>query len=87
MNLGRGRDVRKAGYVTRERIGRRNHYTVDGKVRMRHPSQVEHEIGELLALLSLKDADNGRSESCPLRRLRAGLSVSSETLPSCEQNR
>ena len=55
-------DLVEAGYVTRKRIGRRNHYSVDGSVRMRHPSQGGHEIGELLSLLSLEDADDGRSE-------------------------
>ena len=55
-------DLVEAGYVTRKRIGRRNHYTVDGRVRMRHPSQFEHEIGQLLDLLSLEDAENGRPE-------------------------
>jgi len=55
-------DLVEAGYVARERIGRRNHYTVDGSARMRHPSQIEHEIGELLSLLSLEDTENGRSD-------------------------
>ena len=44
-------DLVEAGYVTRERIGRRNHYRIDRKVRMRHPAQREHRIGELLGLL------------------------------------
>jgi DNA-binding MarR family transcriptional regulator len=45
-------DLVEAGYVTRERIGRRNRYRVNRKARMRHPAQREHPIGELLALLS-----------------------------------
>ncbi len=48
-------DLVEAGYVTRERIGRRNHYRIDRKVRMRHPAQREHPIGELLGLLSEED--------------------------------
>ena len=54
-------DLVGAGYVTRERIGRRNHYTVDRSARMRHPSQFEHEIGELLDLLRLDDPEGSRS--------------------------
>ena len=46
----------EAGYVTRERAGRRNRYALDRNVRMRHPSQFNHEIGELLDLLRLDDA-------------------------------
>jgi predicted ArsR family transcriptional regulator len=54
-------DLVAAGYVTREREGRRNRYSLDRSVRMRHPSQVDHEIGELLDLLRLDGAvDTGR---------------------------
>jgi len=41
----------EAGYVQREREGRRNHYVLDRSVPMRHPSQLNHEIGDLLDLL------------------------------------
>jgi DNA-binding MarR family transcriptional regulator len=47
-------DLVEAGFVTRKRIGRRNHYTVDRDVAMRHPSQADHRIGELLDLLQLE---------------------------------
>ena len=53
-------DLVEADYVARERLGRRNHYTVNTGVRMRHPSQREHEIGELLDLLRLEDSDGKR---------------------------
>jgi DNA-binding MarR family transcriptional regulator len=53
-------DLVEADYVTRERVGRRNHYTVNTRLRMRHPSQREHEIGELLDLLRLDDSDGRR---------------------------
>jgi DNA-binding IclR family transcriptional regulator len=49
-------DLVTAGYVSREREGRRNHYTLNRKARMRHPSQREHEIGELLDLLRMDDS-------------------------------
>jgi DNA-binding transcriptional ArsR family regulator len=46
-------DLVDAGYVTKEREGRRNRYALNRNVRMRHPSQFDHEIGELLDLLRL----------------------------------
>ena len=46
-------DLIDSGYVTRERVGRRNHYTVKPDIAMRHPSQEGHDIGELLDLLTL----------------------------------
>jgi DNA-binding IclR family transcriptional regulator len=53
-------DLVEADYVTRERVGRRNHYTVNTGLRMRHPSQREHEIGELLDLLRLDHTEGDR---------------------------
>jgi predicted transcriptional regulator len=44
-------DLVEAGYLERERIGRRNRYVLHKHAPMRHPAQVEHEIGELLNLL------------------------------------
>ena len=43
----------EGGYVTKTREGRRNRYALDPSVEMRHPSQVGHEIGELLDVLRL----------------------------------
>lgn len=48
-------DLVEAGYLTRERIGRRNRYRINRRVRMRHPAQREHRIGELLGLLSSEE--------------------------------
>ena len=45
-------DLIETGYITSERIGRRNHYTVNPDVAMRHPAQENIDIGELLDLLS-----------------------------------
>ena len=39
------------GYLARERQGRRNQYTVESKLRLRHPLVEGREIGELLDLL------------------------------------
>ena len=40
------------GYVERERRGRRNHYTVRGTRPLRHPSNADHTIGDLIGALS-----------------------------------
>jgi DNA-binding MarR family transcriptional regulator len=44
-------DLVDAGYVTRERTGRRNQYTINRDLEMRHPAQLGFEIGPLLDLL------------------------------------
>jgi len=53
-------DLVEAGYVSRKREGRRNLYELNRELRMRHPSQFDHEIGELLDLLRL---DEGSGDS------------------------
>jgi predicted transcriptional regulator len=45
-------ELEEAGYVVRERVGRRNRYVVNRDVALRHPLEAHHEIGELLSLLS-----------------------------------
>jgi len=49
-------DLIDSGYVERQRVGRRNHYSINTDIAMRHPAQDGHDIGELLALLKLDDA-------------------------------
>jgi DNA-binding MarR family transcriptional regulator len=49
-------DLIESGYVESERIGRRNHYSVNPDIAMRHPAQEGHDIGEVLRLLKLDDA-------------------------------
>ncbi|MEO8696572.1 MAG: winged helix-turn-helix domain-containing protein [Acidimicrobiales bacterium] len=44
-------DLVECGYVTRTREGRRNRYAVNREGRLRHPMQIDHTIGELLAAL------------------------------------
>jgi DNA-binding MarR family transcriptional regulator len=46
-------DLAESGFVERERMGRRTRYTLNRERTMRHPSQFDHEIGELLDLLAL----------------------------------
>jgi predicted ArsR family transcriptional regulator len=44
-------DLANEGYIVRERIGRRNHYRVNGDRPMKHPAVETHRIGELLSAL------------------------------------
>jgi len=49
------RDLTEAGFITRERVGRRNRYVINRELPMRHRAQYDHEIGELLDLLQLDE--------------------------------
>jgi predicted HTH transcriptional regulator len=44
-------DLVDAGYVTRQKSGRRNVYTVCHDVPFRHPLEAQHAVGDLLAML------------------------------------
>jgi predicted transcriptional regulator len=55
-------DLVDAGFLQRERVGRRSRYVIDRGVEMRHPAQAGHDIGELLALLALDGAPERRSD-------------------------
>jgi DNA-binding IclR family transcriptional regulator len=44
-------DLVAEGYVTRERVGRRNHYSIDPNRTMRHPALASHTIADLLEKL------------------------------------
>jgi predicted transcriptional regulator len=54
-------DLVEAGYLQRERVGRRNRYVIDETMVMRHPEQKSHEVGELLALLRRDPEDTASS--------------------------
>jgi len=45
-------DLEAAGYLTRERVGRRNQYTVNRAGHFRHPAEAEQRIGDLLDLFT-----------------------------------
>jgi MarR family len=45
-----------AGYVSRERTGRRNHYTIHRDLPLHDRIAHEQKLGELLAILTTKDA-------------------------------
>ncbi|MFF5185922.1 helix-turn-helix transcriptional regulator [Streptomyces sp. NPDC000345] len=42
-------DLEASGYLTRTRVGRRNRYTIDPTVALRHPTESDHPVGDLLA--------------------------------------
>lgn len=46
------RDLEAEGYVTRERIGRRTHYTLARRQPFRHPADAAHDVDELLAIFT-----------------------------------
>jgi DNA-binding MarR family transcriptional regulator len=45
------RDLCEGGYLTRRRVGRRNHYDVNPELPMRHPVESARQVGALLELL------------------------------------
>jgi DNA-binding IclR family transcriptional regulator len=64
-------DLVEAGFVDRERVGRRNRYSINRKIQMRHPAQFGHEVGELLDLLALPDVPKGAKRHGRSRRSAA----------------
>jgi DNA-binding MarR family transcriptional regulator len=49
-------DLVEEGFVERRKVGRRNHYSIDRRAKMRHPAQRNEDVGELLDLLSSTDS-------------------------------
>ncbi|WP_069173818.1 helix-turn-helix transcriptional regulator [Streptomyces griseus] len=53
-------DLEAAGYLTRTRVGRRNRYTIDPSVALRHPAEAGHPVGDLLgAFLHREETPDG----------------------------
>lgn len=48
-------ELEEAGYLTHERVGRRNLYQVSLDARLRHPHEQDVEVGLLLGLFSSPD--------------------------------
>jgi hypothetical protein len=44
-------DLERGGYLTRERVGRQNHYRLEPGLPLRHPMERHVEVGALLAAL------------------------------------
>jgi predicted transcriptional regulator len=49
-------ELGNSGYITRERNGRRNHYTINSDVPMHDPIAGEQSVGRLLEILSAPEA-------------------------------
>lgn len=45
-------DLQEQGYLTTERVGRRNRYLINLDLPLRHPLEADHTVGELLANLN-----------------------------------
>ncbi|WP_370248020.1 MarR family transcriptional regulator [Cryobacterium sp. TMT2-4] len=45
-------DLVTAGYIRRERVGRRNHYSIERNRPFRHPSTAAHSVDEMIAAFS-----------------------------------
>ena len=41
-------DLERGGYLRRQRVGRRNVYSIDRSAHLRHAAEAQHEVGELL---------------------------------------
>ena len=64
-------DLVAAGYVRRERVGRRNRYTINAELPVRHPVEQPHSIGELLhAVAAQVDQAPGAGQGAGRRRAR-----------------
>ena len=56
-------DLEEAGYVTRVRTGRRNHYVVHADRPFRHPAEADHSVAELLDIFGSESRDGTPSAS------------------------
>jgi len=44
-------ELEEAGVIVRTRNGRRTHYEINERLPLRHPSEAEHSVGELVRLI------------------------------------
>lgn len=56
-------DLVEAGFVTVERVGRRNRYAINRETAMRHDAQAGHPVWELLDVLELDPDSTTRAAS------------------------
>src|SRR5262252_2730200 len=66
-------DLRRAGYVARERVGRRNRYRIN-------PTRAVRHVGELLRLL-WGDEDRAREKTAPVEA-QPGTGATLQPMPS-----
>jgi len=53
----------EAGYVTRNRVGRRNYYLVREGHQMRHPLSRHQQVGQLLRAMAARPVSSAQGES------------------------
>jgi DNA-binding transcriptional regulator PaaX len=58
-------DLVDAGYLERERDGRRNRYRLNPDLPLRHPLEQDHKIGEILAVLHEDPSAPRAAETSP----------------------
>jgi DNA-binding transcriptional ArsR family regulator len=58
-------DLVDAGYLERERDGRRNRYRLNPDLPLRHPLEQDHNVGEILAVLHDRSRDPRASGVSP----------------------
>lgn len=58
-------DLLEAGYLTREKVGRRNRYQIHGDRPLRHPIERQHAVGELLEVLTAMTPPAGEGHRHP----------------------
>ncbi|MFF3437561.1 helix-turn-helix transcriptional regulator [Streptosporangium sp. NPDC002721] len=51
-------DLHQAGYLTRSKVGRRNHYTINPDRHFRYPTEADTPIGVLLDIFGRHDQTN-----------------------------
>ena len=44
-------ELEEAGYLTRQRLGRRSFYEIHPEIPLHHPLERDHDVGEVLAVL------------------------------------
>lgn len=68
-------DLIEAGYLEAERIGRRNRYSVNGALPLRHPLEQGNPVSALLALVSPGGKAFAATEKAPSARRRKASSL------------
>ena len=53
-------DLEQAGYLSKSRDGRRNHYEVHEELPLRHPQHRHHTVGDLIRFLEAPPARSAR---------------------------
>lgn len=52
-------ELEEAGYLTREKVGRQNHYRIHQQIQLRHDLEAHRTIGDLLDVVVPENATSG----------------------------